>query len=609
MCGIAGFIDTKLTKDTAQQTINAMLHATVHRGPDDSSSWVDEKITLGHNRLSIIDLSDTNNQPFVYDDVVIAFNGEVYNYIELRKELEALGYAFSTHGDTEVICAGYKAWGIDCAKRFMGMWSFALWDKTKQQLFCCRDRFGIKPFYFTYDSGRCYFASEYKAFKAIPDFDRSLNEDQLRRGLAMKWASYHHQTFYKSLQQLLPGHYMIVSNGRMHMDKYWSLDFTTKSSLSQGDKKEAFFELFKNSMMLHSRSDVRNGMCLSGGLDSSAIASMHSVLFPETRIKSFTIFYEGKDAVDERPFVKEVINKYSNIDPHYFTPTESDLQAHFHHAAYSADVPLYGSSYLSQYFLMKLAASEQVKVVLDGQGSDEYLGGYLHSFYRLIGNKLASGNIPAAISILRKLQAREGFGAKKALDFLVKGGVSAFSDEVDMYKLEYGRMESLVGGGKPVMEFANVTEDKFNNFLNHLLFSTTLQTLLHHEDRNSMAFSIESRVPFLDHRLVEFAFSLNAEDKISPDAETKYILREGLKPILPKAIYERKDKKGFVTPGEVKWLNGPLKHLLDIDYSTLSWMNAGKAKSMVEAYKKGDTSQAKTVWAIANTAYWIKNFA
>jgi asparagine synthase (glutamine-hydrolysing) len=608
MCGIAGFIDTKLTKDTAQQTINAMLHATAHRGPDDSSSWVDEKITLGHNRLSIIDLSETNNQPFVYADVIIVFNGEVYNYIELRKELETLGFAFTTHGDTEVICAAYKAWGIDCARRFMGMWSFSLWDKTQQQLFCCRDRFGIKPFYFTYSSGTCYFASEYKAFKAIPGFDRSLNENQLRKGLGMKWVSYYHQTFYNKLSQLLPGHYMIIAGDKMHIDKYWSLDFSANSTLSKTDKKEAFFELFKNSMMLHSRSDVRNGMCLSGGLDSSAIASMHSVLFPETRIKSFTIFYEGKDTVDERPFVKEVINKYGNIEPHYFTPGENDLQEHFHHAAYSADVPLYGSSYLSQYFLMKLAASEQVKVVLDGQGSDEYLGGYLHSFYRLIGSKLASGNITGAIGLLHKLKTREGFGMKKAIDFFVKGAVSAFSNEADMYKMEFGRMTSLVGG-EPSLEFANATEDKFNNFLNHLLFSTTLQTLLHHEDRNSMAFSIESRVPFLDHRLVEFAFSLDTEDKISAGAETKYILREGLKPILPKAIYERKDKKGFVTPGEVKWLNGPLKHLLDIDYSTLYWMNAGKAKALVEAYKKGDTSQAKNVWAIANTAYWIKHFA
>lgn len=608
MCGIAGFINPRFSDEQKVELTRSMLSKITYRGPEASNVYVDGPVALGHNRLKIIDLSDEANQPFEYDDIVIAFNGEVYNYIEIREELLKHGYRFRTQGDTEVICAAYKKWGEDCVKHFMGMWAFALWDKTKKKLFCSRDRFGIKPFYYLTFGESFYFASEYKPLKDVAVFKKQLNVEQMNSGLQMVWAVYKDETYYTMLKSLLPAHNLVWSNGKIKLTRYWDIDFTQPvSKMGWEEKKGKFFSLFKESVKLHSRSDVQNGTCLSGGLDSSAIASMYSTLNPDSKIKSFSIYYEND--VDERPFVREVVNKYPNIDPYYFSPSHQQIQDNFHNVAFHSDVPLLGSSFISQYFLMQLAKSKGVTVALDGQGSDEYLGGYLHSFYRLIGQDFRSLNIRKGLKLLDAHTAMENFGKEKRNDILKKSLFCSVSDENRVYNMEQMPLNKyLSGDGVEDIDFKTVTGDKFNNFLYHLLMNSTLQTLLHYEDRNSMAFSIESRVPFLDHRLVEFAFTLNREDRISDRAETKYILREALRPILPKAIAERKDKKGFVTPGEVQWLNGPLQHLLDIDYKNFDWMKADKLRETVEQYKNGDTSKAKFVWRLACADYWMKNF-
>lgn len=608
MCGIAGFVDLQLSTEQKKDLAFKQLRCITHRGPEASNVFVDGPVALGHNRLKIIDLSDEANQPFEYDDLVMAFNGEVYNYVELKADLEAKGYRFRTHGDTEVMCAAYKHYGEDCVKHFTGMWAFALWDKTKQKLFCSRDRFGIKPFYYILEGQNLYFASEYKALKELTVFKGDINTEQVNRGLQMVWSVYRDQTFYKQVKNLEPAHNLVWQAGNVTVNRYWDINFSQpQSSLTWEEKKEQFYSLFKDSVRLHARSDVPNGTCLSGGLDSSAISSMYSTLMPDTPIKSFSIYYE--DDVDERPFIYEVVKKYPNIQPFYFSPTETQIADNFHKVAYHADVPLLGSSFISQFFLMQLAKQEGVTVAIDGQGSDEYLGGYLHSFYRVLGQLYSSGQIFKAGDLLGNLSEREHFSAKKKRDFLLKSIVGAFSNENRMYNLEYGQLNKYLQTGVEELSFEDKSPDKFANFLYHILLNTTLQTLLHFEDRNSMAFSLESRVPFLEHKLVEFAFTLPRQDKINDKAETKFILREALKPVLPTAVYERKDKKGFVTPGEVKWLNGPLKFLLDIDYNHFSWMKQDKLKEVVDAYKKGDTSKAAFVWRLACTNYWLKHFA
>lgn len=608
MCGIAGFVDLQMSVEQKKDLAFKQLRCITHRGPEASNVFVDGPVALGHNRLKIIDLSDEANQPFEYDDLVMAFNGEVYNYVELKADLETKGYRFRTHGDTEVMCAAYKHYGEECVKYFTGMWSFALWDKTRQKLFCSRDRFGIKPFYYILQGQHLYFASEYKALKELPVFKADVNTEQVNRGLQMVWSVYRDQTFYKQVKNLEPAHNLVWQAGNVTVNRYWDIDFSQPaSSLTWEEKKEKFYALFKDSVRLHARSDVPNGTCLSGGLDSSAISSMYSTLMPDTPIKSFSIYYE--DDVDERPFIYEVVKKYPNIQPFYFSPSDAQITDSFDKVAYHADVPLLGSSFISQYFLMQLAKKEGVTVAIDGQGSDEYLGGYLHSFYRVLGQLYGSGQIFKAGDLLSNLSEREHFSSKKKRDFLLKSIVGAFSNENRMYNLEYGQLSKYLKEGVQQLSFEDKSPDKFANFLYHILLNTTLQTLLHFEDRNSMAFSLESRVPFLEHKLVEFAFTLPRQDKINDQAETKYILREALKPVLPKAVYERKDKKGFVTPGEVKWLNGPLKFLLDIDYKRFDWMQQDKLKQVVEAYKQGDTSKAAFVWRLACTHYWLKNFA
>ncbi len=380
MCGIAGIVDPELSEEKKQELTHGMLEKIIHRGPEDSSVFTEEAVALGHNRLKIIDLSDEANQPFHYEDVAIAFNGEIYNYIEIRAELEKQGYHFRTKGDTEVICAAFKYWGDDCVKRFVGMWALALWDKTKKRLFCSRDRFGIKPFYYFTKGEGLYFASEYKALKALPFFPAEINVEQVMRGLQMSWAVFKDETYYTHLKSLRGAHNLIWQNGKISIERYWDIDFNAPAStLNWEAKKEHFYALFRDAVKLHSRSDVQNGTCLSGGLDSSAIASMYSTLLPEATIKSFSVYYEGEGAVDERPFVKEVVKKYTHIDPYYFSPNEQEITDSFYRIAYHSDVPLLGSSYISQYFLMQLAKSKGVTVVLDGQGSDE-VPGWIHAF-------------------------------------------------------------------------------------------------------------------------------------------------------------------------------------------------------------------------------------
>jgi asparagine synthase (glutamine-hydrolysing) len=284
---------------------------------------------------------------------------------------------------------------------------------------------------------------------------------------------------------LEPAHNLIWQNNQIQISRYWDINFSSEGSqnFTWEEKKEKFQALFKESIQLHSRSDVQNGTCLSGGLDSSAISSVYSTLFPESNIKSFSVYYEGKSGVDERPFIRAVVGKYPNIQPFYFSPTEQEIQDNFHTAAFHADVPFIGSSYLSQFFLMKLAKSEGVTVVLNGQGADEYLGGYLHSFYRILAGQIASFQLASACSTFSSHLERENYGIQQGLNIALKTCVSLFTDENQMYKLELGRGGKYFSEASGV-EFETKTKNKFNNFLYHLLLNTTLPTLLHFEDRN-----------------------------------------------------------------------------------------------------------------------------
>ncbi|MEP7169769.1 MAG: asparagine synthase (glutamine-hydrolyzing) [Bacteroidota bacterium] len=612
MCGIAGFIDSSLSSTDAQSVLGKMLISIAHRGPDARSSYSDESLHLGHNRLSIIDLSEQANQPMHYDDCVMIFNGEMYNYLEVRKKLIEKKYFFKTQSDTEVVLAAYKEWGSDCVKEFIGMWAFVIWDKNKKELFASRDRFGIKPFYYILEGNKFYFGSEYKALKQSPLFKNDLNLDQISRGLQMGWVCYNDETYFEKIKSLPAATSLKLqtSNFKLQTFKYWDIETGKYSELSFDEKKEKFLSLFTDSIKLHMRSDVPVASCLSGGLDSSAIVSMVQELNPGMKYKSFSIFYEGKDDVDERPFIYEVIKKYPAVEPYYFSPTDMDVEESFHHALFHADVPCTGSSFISQYFLMKLIGQHKIKVVLDGQGSDEYLAGYMHTFYRVIADLLKAGNVLGAINLTSQINKKLNSSFTKTFSHFGKSLLSVFNNEQSLYSFEYKNYHpflSNVPSSKIPFQLEKQNGNNTDNFLYQLIFNTSLPSLLHYEDRNSMAFSVESRVPFLDHRLVEFAFQLKTNDKANK-TETKYILRKSLHGILPESIENRKDKKGFVTPGENKWLRGPLKHLLEINFNKVDFLKKEIAIKILNDYKSGDNSKAILVWRMAVLNYWVKNF-
>ena len=610
MCGIAGFVDDSLKPQKATDIINSMLKETSHRGPDFCDTWIEFPVVFGHNRLSIIDLSVCGNQPMHYKNFTIVYNGELYNYIELKVELSNKGYEFSTHSDTEVLLAAYCEWKEDCVQRFVGMWAFAIWDKVEKILFCSRDRFGIKPFNYIYHSNAFYFSSEIKALKMTPHFNSEINDKQILRFLQLGWATYKDESFYNSIKILPEACNLIFRNGNVEIKKYW--DISQKSITVPGsfeERAELFRNMFMDSVKLHFRSDVEVGTCLSGGLDSSAIISVAAFLYPDKKIKAFNIFYEGKGDVDEREFVYEVAKKYKNIEPYYYSPDGKELAEELNNIIYYADTPLAGSSFISQYFVMKLAKQNKVKVLLDGQGSDEYLAGYMHSFNRLIGYYIRKKNLEKALSILFKHKKEHQLSLSEAIMVLLKGIYSSSHNENEIFNYEQNRLNPLLHQEfrrtKKIIILEDYYDDAMKNFFYHLLNNTSLPTLLHYEDRNSMAFSIESRVPFLDHRLVQYSFALPIEAKIYK-AETKYILRQSLNGILPDVIKNRKDKKGFVTPGESKWLRGPLKSLLDEDLSELNkWIMPNSLQKLLDDYKMGNDSNSKLIWRLVMLNRWL----
>ncbi len=611
MCGIAGFIDGKLSGEAQKGTIEAMLNSIMHRGPDYSGHWQQNELVLGHNRLSIIDLSAAAHQPFHYEwqgrKVSLAFNGEVYNYKEIRRELEAEDYAFATTSDTEVICAAYLHWGESCVTHFMGMWAFAIWDHQDRKLFCSRDRFGIKPFYYQSEGSRFYFASEYKALKLSPLFKADYNANHFYRFLQLGWQTYADETFYARIKALPEAHNLVYKEGKLQVYRYWDLSLQ-QEKIPFAEAQERWRELFMDSLQLHMRADTPVGACLSGGLDSSAICSAVGKLYPDLNFKTFTIYYGGKDEVDERPWAKMVTDAYPNLDPYDYSPQGDELLEEFETFFSYFDVPPGGSSPLSQYFVMKLAKQHGMKVLLDGQGADEYLAGYDHSFYRLAAGSLL-GLKP--ISFVRELQAFQALRPRSAMAHLGSYGKSVFAamtSENTLYQTEYRKFYPFLGAQEspnPQL-WQPAGGSRLNQFLYQLTSRTSLPSLLHNEDRNSMAFSIESRVPFLDHRLVEYSFSLPDSYKLQM-GWSKRILRESMRGIMPAPIIDRKDKKGFVTPGESKWLRGAFKPLLQ---ETLKgetpFLADTKVKELIKDYQSGNNKNARLVWRLAMLDKWVK---
>ena len=605
MCGIHGFFTSNQNQEENSSLIRRMVSSTLHRGPDYSGVQALHPVYFGHNRLSIIDLNPEANQPMNVGKYWIVFNGEIYNYKEIRADLQNKGISFTTSSDTEVILKSYDFYGESCVQQFVGMWAFSIYNQDDNSLFCSRDRFGIKPFYYQFNAHSFYFSSEIKSLKLTPLFSNSLNLSQVNRGLQLGWIGFKDETYFDTIQSLEPGHNLVFKDNQVTLTKYW--DYPSKQlSLNDDEAVFQFKELFDHSLQLHVRSDVPIGATLSGGIDSSSIVSSLLKNNLSQNLETFSIYYDSTKGFDERPFIKTIEREYKNqFQLNYYSPEENEIAQDFESIAYTMDFPLSGSSPISQYYVMKMAKEKGIKVILSGQGADDYMGGYMHSYYRLYADWMKHFQLRKLSKEVKFYKQIHEASNAKLTNVLLKATLSSIMSEDAIYKLEYKNYLPFLGNKqKDWKSFDSYHSSKLNEFHFALMNYSSLPTLLHYEDRNSMAHSIESRVPFLDHRLVELLFSFPDQLKMNK-GWTKYALRKAMDGVLPKEIQWRKDKKGFVTPGEVLWLRGHLSYLLELDYSLLSFLDKRKTEALIADFKKGNNKFAKLVWRVACLNYWL----
>lgn len=568
MCGIAGLI--RFDGQQVDPNILArMAKIQSHRGPDDEGLWVEDNVGFAFRRLAILDLSSAGHQPMFSPDgkLVVVFNGEIYNHSDLRQELQQHGYNFRSSSDTEVILAAYAQWGLECLNRFNGMWAFALWDIVQNRLFCARDRFGIKPFYYHKNGNRFIFASEIKALLTDIETPRQPNEISIYTYLVFGQVHFDEQTFFAQISQLSAGHYLIVDNQNITIERYWHLDPNSYNPhIKDKDAIENFRDLFFDSVRLRLQSDVPIGTCLSGGLDSSAIVCVaNQILFgnqkkPDRTIvagqqKVFSACYSDP-IYDERQWIEPVIAK-TGAASHYTFPGDQGLLEDIEEMIWHQEEPVAGTSIYAQWCVMRLARQEGAVVMLDGQGGDEVMCGYQRYYWDYIAGLIRSFK---AEEFLQAFAQPWGTRTKPGLEDWLKVGRRLLPSS---YQLFPSLLYKYVQRNKWLGESLQLWQTRFQGYSDHPSFvgqslerdllAESLPALLKYEDRSSMSHSIEARVPFLDYRLVEFMYSLPDHMKIR-NGQMKWLLRQALKEILPIEVVNRRSKMGFATP-ENHWLS------------------------------------------------------
>lgn len=583
MCGIAGIYNLK---GVEVAEIVALSQTLKHRGPDDEGFFLsnfvhtencrgEDTITelqhlkhlseinfqptlaLVHRRLSILDVSALGHQPLLTPEqrYVIVFNGEVYNFKEIRQELEQKGHAFTSNSDTEVVLAAFSEWGPTCVNRFVGMWAFVVFDKQENKLTLSRDRFGIKPLYYFKNENCFAFASEIKALLKLKDVDKSISNQNLGSYLAFGTTANPYQNLFQNILDVEPGsnYQYNLNTNELTKTSYFSLD--DKLPVNTNDiitNTQKFKELFNDSIALHLRADVEIGSCLSGGLDSSAIVYSASQQLKEVQLKTITAAYQNK-TIDESDYAKLVANDLTNVNDIYTYPDAKSLVADMDKMIYAQDLPIGSTSIFAQWEVMKCAGQNNIKVLLDGQGADEILGGYYNfagiyliellksfKFNRFLKeyNQLKQNFTP---QIKNAVLRAAYYYLPESIQHQLRANERLSYNFINPENLKELELTIPKRGGKTFNEHVNLSV-KFGMY-----------ELLRYEDRNSMAFSIESRVPFLDHRLVEFIRTLPTDQKIY-GGWTKYVLRKMLNDKVNDKVVWRKDKKGFVTPQQ-DWKN------------------------------------------------------
>lgn len=540
MCGIAGIY--KFNNElVSKEKLKKMTDSISHRGPDAEGQWVNEfqNVGLGHRRLAIIDLSPEGNQPMHYlERYTITFNGEIYNYIELKADLIKKGYSFSSESDTEVLVALYAVFGRNMLLKLDGMFSFVIWDEIEEKMFCARDRFGEKPFFYYKDENHFIFGSEMKALWAY-GIKKKLNQDRLKKYILKNniiELENSNTTFYENILQLDPSHYALVNkNRKIEISKYWSIDnIKINKEISFEDAQAKYYYLFKKSVERRLRSDVSVGSSLSGGIDSSSIVCLIDSIKGNNQVQKVFSARFNNFLKDEGIYIQEVLKQCKNIESFDTWPSELNIIDLMEKTTFHQEEPFGSSSILAQWKVMELAKENGVTVLLDGQGADEYLAGYL-SEYKVYLYQLYLNN-------------------KKKYHFEYESYMSKFGNtlpiqdfkHIETLRMKLGRLKK------------NIFNQPFKNpslkqSLKFLINDSRLKELLRYSDRNSMAHSREVRLPFLSHELVEFVFSL-PDDYILRDGWTKFIHRKSLEINLPSKVCWRIDKVGYETPQQ-NWLN------------------------------------------------------
>jgi asparagine synthase (glutamine-hydrolysing) len=630
MCGIFGIVDIEARPPIDDALMASALKEMSHRGPD-AAEWrrIGEGAAFGHTRLSIIDLSAASNQPMVIEERYwLVFNGEIFNFLELRDELQSQGVVFRTSGDAEVLLRAYIAWGQSCVERFNGMWGFAIYDVRERTLFCSRDRYGEKPFNYAFVDGRFVFASEIKSmlacFPSLAEPAMEAIENYCRTSVGAQ----HSQTWFRDVRRLQPGHNLLLRDGKMEIRRYWRYPACVDRRLGFEEAREEYARIFTDAVRIRMRSDVPLGITLSAGLDSNSIAYAMQRLDPaphhcftsrfkqEGLVQDGSIYVDGGAAIDESLTAGKVT-------------TELGLSPHVVDTDYSSFVPQLaqivrhlesGNSSPAVFPLMQLLkeARKHVTVVMDGQGADELLGGYVANIlWQGVADSIAAGRVAEAVESIRE------YGRSYKLAYSLKMALRSFSNTFPLISQAYEVSSGVAAvfgpalrGAKRMRDYPDLDDARSRGWVAAALrrqHSGGLVNLLHYGDAISMANSIESRMPFLDHRLVEFVWPLPSSFKLRGGVG-KVIHREGMRGTVPDWIIDDRVKFGFNSPIATQFkkdfveTEGPLDVLFSDRCRERGLFNRRGLEALVDAHRHGQADHSPLLFRMVSAELWFKTF-
>ncbi|MBS3186398.1 asparagine synthase (glutamine-hydrolyzing) [Pseudomonas sp. PCH44] len=632
MCGISGWLATAGSPLQVEHGLRSMMNAIRHRGPDGDGVWVDDNrpMGLGHVRLAIID-PEHGKQPMVTEDgrFIVVFNGAIYNYLELRRELIGKGHPIHSYSDTEVLLYAYREWGEGFVDRLVGMFAFAIWDKYEQKLFCARDRIGIKPFYYSFDGERLLFASEIKAILADESVRAQASSEGLQDYLTFQFCL-DDKTLFKGIQKLEPGCCLtalyVGDKLKVRVRQYWDLHYNIDEEHDERYFIDTLAGLIDDSIRLHLRSDVPLGAHLSGGLDSSAVVCLAARMMGGEQLKTFTGAFNEGPQFDETGYAKEVSAFAGTAYNEIFIPAGHELPDVLPRLMYYMDEPLAGPGVIPQYYVSQLA-SQHVKVVMGGQGGDELFVGYARYMAAYLEKCLSGAiyqtanqrryavslesivpNLPLLATYQPMLQGlwKDGlFGAHDQRYFSLVDRSDGMSQLFNLDALRSDRNYS------PFESFQRIfNRDELHSLVNQMTYfdlKGSLPALLHVEDRTSMAASIESRVPLLDHRIVEFMATIPPNIKFA-GGRMKHLFKESVKSSIPQTITDRKDKMGFPTP-LTQWTKGVARDFVrDTLLSDQARRRGLYNLDVVEKMLGNEREFGRVVWGMLSLELWHRIF-